>query len=84
MSKKRKTFSRFFLQGKKPAPPPKDAAPTPPNPGSKIMTKAELSEYDGSDESKGIYLALLGQIYDVSKGKDYYAKGGGYGFFSGR
>ena len=47
------------------------------------MTKDELAAYDGTDDSKGIYLAILGQVFDVSKGKDYYAKGGGYGFFSG-
>jgi predicted heme/steroid binding protein len=61
------------------------AAPTPSkNPGSKVFSKAELKEYDGSDTSKGPYLSLMGEVFDVSKGKDHYGPGGGYDFFSGR
>ena len=29
-------------------------------------------------------LALLGVVYDVSRGKEYYGPGGGYSFFAGR
>lgn len=49
----------------------------------RIFTKAELKEYDGSVDGKGPYLAVLGQVFDVSKGKDKYGPGMGYGFFSG-
>jgi len=52
--------------------------------GVKVFTKDELAKYDGSSGSPGLYLALLGQVFDVSKGKDYYGPGGGYSFFSGR
>ena len=49
----------------------------------RVLTKAELKDYDGSQEGKGPYLAVLGQVFDVSKGKDHYGPGGGYSFFSG-
>jgi len=52
--------------------------------GVKVFTKEELAKYDGSPGSPGLYLALTGQVFDVSKGKEYYGPGGGYGFFSGR
>ena len=48
------------------------------------MTVAELSQYDGSPGSPGLYLALLGEVYDVSRGSQYYGPGGGYSFFAGR
>jgi len=49
-----------------------------------IFTKAELATYDGSDGSPGLYLAILGQVYDVETGKEYYAPGNGYHFFVGK
>jgi len=50
----------------------------------KVFSKEELKKYDGSPDSPGLYLAILGKVYDVSKGKDYYGPGGGYAFFSAR
>ncbi|KAF9355319.1 hypothetical protein BGX26_006715 [Mortierella sp. AD094] len=44
----------------------------------------ELALYDGTDPSKPIYLAVKGEVFDVTAGRPYYARGGGYGFFSGR
>ncbi|CAD7701556.1 unnamed protein product [Ostreobium quekettii] len=49
----------------------------------KVFTKEELARYDGSSGGP-IYLAFVGQVFDVSKGKQYYGKGGGYDFFAGR
>lgn len=49
-----------------------------------LITAEELRKYDGSEGSPGIYLALLGQVFDVTSGKDYYGPGGGYSFFSGK
>lgn len=47
--------------------------------------KEDLWEnYRGTDGSKGLYLAFLGTVYDVSSGKDHYGPGGGYHFFAGR
>mmetsp|Transcript_2308 Transcript_2308/g.3121 ORF Transcript_2308/g.3121 Transcript_2308/m.3121 type:complete len:213 (+) Transcript_2308:1-639(+) len=43
-----------------------------------------LAQYDGSDKSKPLYLAILGEVFDVTKGADFYGPGEGYGFFSGR
>ena len=51
--------------------------------GTRIFTKEELKQYDGSDEKKPVYLALLGSVFDVTRGKRHYGKGGGYSFFSG-
>jgi len=45
-----------------------------------LFTKEQLSAYDGSDESP-LYVAILGEIYDVSKGEKYYGKDKGYHCF---
>lgn len=51
----------------------------------KIFTKDELKQYDGTDPNKPILLAILGEVFDVSKGgKKYYGKGSSYNFFTGR
>eukprot|EP00096_Caligus_rogercresseyi_P007920 TRINITY_DN2607_c0_g1_i1.p1 TRINITY_DN2607_c0_g1~~TRINITY_DN2607_c0_g1_i1.p1 ORF type:complete len:326 (+),score=88.48 TRINITY_DN2607_c0_g1_i1:40-1017(+) len=52
--------------------------------GERLFSKEELRLYDGSSEGKRIFLAILGQVFDVSKGREYYGPGGGYAFFSGR
>ena len=49
-----------------------------------MFTKEELSKYDGSEGSPGIYLAILGQVFDVSKAPNFYGPNGGYGFFAGK
>ncbi|KRX38535.1 Neuferricin [Trichinella murrelli] len=49
-----------------------------------FFTKSELSSYDGSVKSKGLYLAILGRIYDVSRGREHYGPGGAYHIFAGR
>ena len=41
-------------------------------------------EYNGQDEGKPIYLALTGLVFDVTHGKSFYGKDGGYSFFAGR
>ncbi len=53
-------------------------------PSEKIFTPEELKKFDGSKGSPGIYLALLGQVFDVSKSPKFYGPDGGYGFFAGR
>ena len=36
------------------------------------------------DTSRGLKVAICGQVFDVSSGAEFYAKGAGYGFFAGR
>ncbi|KAJ5991788.1 Cytochrome b5 [Penicillium sp. IBT 35674x] len=52
--------------------------------GPVSLTPAQLSLYDGSDESLPIYLAVNGSIFDVSANPGMYGPGGGYHFFAGR
>ena len=54
------------------------------SPGERLLTKTELSRYDGSSDSLGLYLAFLGIVYDVSKGAQHYKPGGSYSFFAGK
>ena len=50
--------------------------------GPRVFTKAELAKY--VDTSRGLKVAICGQVFDVSSGAEFYAKGAGYGFFAGR
>ncbi|WVR06059.1 hypothetical protein IAU60_003087 [Kwoniella sp. DSM 27419] len=45
---------------------------------------SELSQYDGSDPSKPIYVAIKGRIFDVTPKAEMYGKGRGYNIFAGR
>lgn len=47
------------------------------------LTPAELARYDGTDPSLPIYLAVKGQIFDVSAGAHTYGPGGSYAVFAG-
>lgn len=51
---------------------------------SELLTYDDLSLYNGEQDSKGLYLALLGQVFDVSKGAKHYGPGGAYHFMAGR
>jgi predicted heme/steroid binding protein len=51
--------------------------------GPRQYTDADLNEFDGSDPTKPIYLAINGTIYDVSAGRKHYGPGGSYHFFAG-
>lgn len=55
-----------------------------PRPKERLFTVEELKQYDGQPGSKGLYLAILGLVYNVKKGKKHYGPGGGYEFFAGR
>ncbi|ORX89194.1 cytochrome b5, partial [Basidiobolus meristosporus CBS 931.73] len=48
------------------------------------LSESELSLYNGEDPKLPVYIAIDGEVYDVTPGKEFYGKGGGYGFFSGR
>ncbi|XP_020570941.1 probable steroid-binding protein 3 [Phalaenopsis equestris] len=48
------------------------------------LTSDQLKDYDGSDESKPIYISIRGVVFDVSTGKSFYGPGGTYAIFAGR
>lgn len=50
----------------------------------KTFTLTQLKEFDGTDESKPIYLAMDGYVYDVTAGKEYYKVGGVYHYLAGK
>lgn len=60
----------------------KDGSPELAEP-TRIFTKEELAKYKG-ENGGDIYLALMGRVFDVTRGRDYYGPGGGYAFFSGK
>lgn len=49
----------------------------------RLLTMDELSKYAGEDGGT-VYLAILGSVYDVTRGRKHYGPGGGYSFFSGK
>ncbi|KAK6625113.1 hypothetical protein RUM43_005404 [Polyplax serrata] len=49
-----------------------------------LFTSDELKSYNGEKGSKGTYLSILGDVYDVSKGQRHYGPGGPYHVFAGR
>lgn len=51
--------------------------------GERIFTLTELSEYNGADNSKGLFIAIMGTVYDVEKGRKHYGPGNSYNFFAG-
>ncbi|XP_006007296.1 neuferricin isoform X1 [Latimeria chalumnae] len=50
----------------------------------RLLSKAELCRYNGGADSPGLYLAVLGQVFDVKKGMRQYGPGGSYSFFAGK
>ena len=47
------------------------------------LTAEELRRYDGSNVDLPILLAAKGVVYDVTRGRDFYGRGGAYGAFAG-
>eukprot|EP01134_Creolimax_fragrantissima_P005962 CFRG5962T1 len=50
----------------------------------RIFSTEELAKFDGTNPDGIIFLGFNGVVYDVTAGKQYYAPGGGYSFFSGK
>ncbi|XP_077238178.1 membrane-associated progesterone binding protein 2 [Tasmannia lanceolata] len=48
------------------------------------FTDEKLKEFNGSDASKPIYVAVKGRVFDVSAGKSFYGPGGAYCMFAGK
>lgn len=59
------------------------ALPASPAVPTLLLTPAQLALYDGRHPPKGIYLAIDGEVYDVTTG-DAYQPGGSYGLFAGK
>merc|ERR1712150_37970 len=51
--------------------------------GLKVFTRKELAEFNGKNDAKPIYFALLGDVFDVTKSADFYGKNGDYSVFAG-
>ena len=47
-----------------------------------LASRQCLLHIKGVDGST-VYLAVLGQVFDVTKGRKHYGTGGGYEFFAG-
>eukprot|EP00697_Spironema_sp_BW2_P010970 gnl/Spiro4/26520_TR13198_c0_g1_i1.p1 gnl/Spiro4/26520_TR13198_c0_g1~~gnl/Spiro4/26520_TR13198_c0_g1_i1.p1 ORF type:complete len:354 (-),score=75.02 gnl/Spiro4/26520_TR13198_c0_g1_i1:60-983(-) len=47
------------------------------------FTEDELLQYDGTDPSLPIYIAVKGRVYDVTLGSAFYGPGGKYAHFAG-
>ncbi|KDQ54287.1 hypothetical protein JAAARDRAFT_38445 [Jaapia argillacea MUCL 33604] len=48
------------------------------------FTLEQLKGYDGSDESKPIYVSIKGTVFDVTHKKDVYGPGRSYNIFAGK
>ena len=48
------------------------------------FTLASLKEFDGTDESKPIYVSIKGTVFDVTHKRDTYGPGKSYGVFAGK
>ncbi|XP_073828318.1 neuferricin homolog [Musca autumnalis] len=49
----------------------------------KLFTKEELAQFNGENDGP-LYLALLGRVYNVTRGAKHYGSGCEYNFFVGR
>lgn len=54
-----------------------------PRPGIRLFAPEELARYRGGPGDPGLYLALLGRVYDVSSGRRHYEPGAHYSGFAG-
>lgn len=61
--------------------PEEETFPDPMPPGD--LTNEELRRYDGSNPALPILLAAKGRIFDMTRGRDFYGKGGPYNCFAG-
>ncbi|OJT02635.1 hypothetical protein TRAPUB_6816 [Trametes pubescens] len=48
------------------------------------ITVEQLKQYDGSDPSQPIYVAIKGTVFDVTRKADTYGKGKSYNLFAGK
>ncbi|XP_044463181.1 probable steroid-binding protein 3 [Mangifera indica] len=48
------------------------------------FTPQQLLQYNGTDSSKPIYVAIKGRVFDVTTGRSFYGPGGAYAMFAGK
>ncbi|NXD93823.1 NEUFC protein, partial [Chaetorhynchus papuensis] len=53
-------------------------------PRARLLSAAELRRYRGAPGEPGLYLALLGRVFDVERGRKHYGPGGAYSKLAGR
>lgn len=53
------------------------------NDGERLFRKEELKKYNGVDKPE-LYIGLLGNVFDVTKGAKFYGPGEGYHAFVGQ
>jgi membrane-associated progesterone receptor component len=72
----------FFARASpKPEPEPETEEPLP---KKAVWTLEEISKYNGQSEKRPILMGIEGKVFDVTKGRDYYGKDGGYRVLAGR
>jgi len=49
-----------------------------------LFSEQTLAQFDGSDPNKPLYIAIDGDVYDVSANRHTYGPGGSYHIFAGR
>ena len=49
-----------------------------------MLSADQLALFDGQRASKPVYLAILGRIYNVDRGRHHYGARGGYHAFAGK
>ncbi|KAK3270781.1 hypothetical protein CYMTET_20835 [Cymbomonas tetramitiformis] len=57
--------------------------PVPGIPGQVVLTPEQLKQYGAKSGSATLYLAVLGQVFDVSRAQRIYGVDGSYSFFTG-
>ncbi|XP_034967177.1 neudesin [Zootoca vivipara] len=50
----------------------------------RLFTDSELARYGGQQEDQPIYIAVKGVVFDVTSGKEFYAKGAPYNALAGK
>lgn len=56
----------------------------PPPPSRRLLlSAAELARYRGGEGEPGLYLAVLGRVFDVERGRRHYGPGGAYSGLAG-
>jgi predicted heme/steroid binding protein len=50
---------------------------------ARVITPEELASKTGKDGGGDLWMSIMGEVYDVSSGKEFYGEGGPYSIFSG-